>query len=380
MTDNTTKERHVEKQTNFESAFLFMADAHITRRTWVNSTVLSYDAYTALLKVADKINGMGIRTLVIGGDWFDTNRPSSDDLVATMQFIRRFDRVFYIRGNHDSVVPSYLEADADNAMDHCAAKEIGTQECTAIEFPGCLLYGIPYMDDAGDLRKELDAAADNARFYNKPLVIVMHATFRHLLGFDGTWQLDGDELPELFKDCPPVTILVGHIHVRDTRKFGNVTVHSPGSLYPRSSDKMMDEHAVTLVFGATGQLKSLGTDVRRYFEAEWTNQQDLDDMAKSMVKDNPKGWLPPYLLLKLPPKSEDHPKFPDGIKMQVTFRKDINEATVVQRKRAVTLEDAVAAECDDEDMRQLALALMRTDDVVAEVDKWLSVWGVEKLE
>ena len=380
MTDNNAQERHIDDRTDMDSTFLFMADAHITRRTWVNSTVLSGDAYLALSKVADKINGKGIRTLVIGGDWFDTNRPAPDDLVATMDFIGRFNNVYYIRGNHDSGVPSYLEADREDAITHKAAKEIGTAERTAIDMGGCLLYGIPYMDDAGDLRKELEAAAENARYYNKPLIVVMHATFRHLLGFDGTWQLDGEELPAIFKDCQRVTILVGHIHVRDTRTFGNVTVHSPGSLYPRSSDKMMDEHAVTVVYGFTGMLKGLRTDVRRYFEADWTSQQDLDDMAKSMAEDNPKGWLPPYLLLKLPPKSEDHPRFPDGIKMQVTFRKDINEASVVQRKRASTLEDAVSAECDDEDMRQLALALMRTDDVVAEVDKWLSVWGVEKLE
>lgn len=360
--------------------FLFMADAHVTRRTWVNSTVLSGDAYRCLERLPDK--GLP-RTLVIGGDWFDTNRPSSDDVVNTMKFLDRFEQVYYIRGNHDSVVPSYLEADSDRLHHSTACLEQPGNPTWGCAMPnGDTLYGMSHTDDTRDLKDRLSKLADHLRASKRKRgIIVLHAAFRHLIPLDGVWQLDGDELSEMFAGVQ-VTLLVGHIHIRDTRMFGtNVLFHSPGSLYPRSSDAMMNEHFVTEV-GCDGQLvRKMNTDCRRYFEVPWTSQKDLDDTARAAVEDNPDGWLKPYMLVKLPPKSDAHPAFPDGVTMQVTFRRDgeKDKGTVMFPAKATTIDDAVSAECDDEDMRQLALALLRSDDPVKEIDGWLDEWKVEKL-
>ena len=85
-----------------------MADAHIKCRTWTNYMGLQGDAYAALDLVNEKLEG--IDTLVIGGDWFDSNHPSSTDINQSFQFLRHFKSVFFIRGNHDNVQPSYLSA------------------------------------------------------------------------------------------------------------------------------------------------------------------------------------------------------------------------------------------------------------------------------
>lgn len=372
-----------------EESFLFMADAHITRRTWVNSTVLSGDAYKCL----EQLGGPGLpETLVIGGDWFDTNRPSSDDVVKTMEFLDHFRTVYYIRGNHDNVVPSYLEADMERtghltvALDDAYGNIDGRTLYNASDArftPMNVLYGISHTDDTAFLKKQLESVAERIRKRPTPEgIVVLHAAFRHLIPLDGVWQLDGNEVSEIFKGCK-VTLLVGHVHKRDTRMFGdNVLFHSPGSLYPRSSDAMLEEHFVTRVSFDGSIAGKTQTDCRRYFEVPWSSQKDLDEAAAGAVDDNPDGWLQPYMLVKLPPKSEAHPAFPDGVSMQVTFRKtaEKNVGTVMAPRKASTLEDAVGAECDDEDMRQLALTLARSDDPVKEIDEWLEAWKVEKIE
>ena len=101
-----------QKETIMPETFLFMADAHIKSRTWTNYMGLQGDSYAALDKISQKLTKQeqNINTLVIGGDWFDSNHPSSTDINQSFQFLRQFRSVFFIRGNHDSVQPSYLSA------------------------------------------------------------------------------------------------------------------------------------------------------------------------------------------------------------------------------------------------------------------------------
>ena len=92
--------------------FLFTADCHIKRRTWTNSTLLQGDASRAFAKFVNEgsMIGPGSRDLIIGGDLFDNNRPSSQDVLDVANVTTSMHRTFYIRGNHDNVNPSYLEA------------------------------------------------------------------------------------------------------------------------------------------------------------------------------------------------------------------------------------------------------------------------------
>lgn len=71
---------------------LFMADAHIKSRTWTNNMQLYADAYTALLKVARHIRAMENppKTLLIAGDWFDSNKPTSTDLMKSIDASRSY--------------------------------------------------------------------------------------------------------------------------------------------------------------------------------------------------------------------------------------------------------------------------------------------------
>ena len=91
---------------NEKETFLFMADGHVRGRTWTNSMVLQGDAYAALGRLAELSAYTG--TIVIGGDWFDSNRPSSRDVDVTVACLSRFARAYYIKGNHDNADPAWL--------------------------------------------------------------------------------------------------------------------------------------------------------------------------------------------------------------------------------------------------------------------------------
>ena len=70
--------------------FLFLADFHVKARTWTNNTQVRGDAYECMKKIGDIAEEKGLNTLVIGGDFFDSNRPTPDDLVQTVDFLSRF--------------------------------------------------------------------------------------------------------------------------------------------------------------------------------------------------------------------------------------------------------------------------------------------------
>lgn len=72
---------------------LFVADCHMKRRTWTNSTLLQGDATAALSTVITNAMAIGsdpVRTMVVGGDMFDNNRPSSQDLWDVSRLLAMF--------------------------------------------------------------------------------------------------------------------------------------------------------------------------------------------------------------------------------------------------------------------------------------------------
>ena len=118
--------------------FLFMADAHIKARTWTNSTLLQGDAYAAL----DKLSASPLSdTLVIGGDWYDTVRPSAEDVQHSNDFISGFKQVYYVRGNHDGRETCFLDLLP-------GAEPLGEQPAIICGHPFC---GVHYTSDPAEL-------------------------------------------------------------------------------------------------------------------------------------------------------------------------------------------------------------------------------------
>ena len=267
--------------------FVFMADAHIKGRTWTNYMGLQGDAYAALDLVSEKLEG--IDTLVIGGDWFDSNHPSSTDINQSFRFMRKFKSVFFIRGNHDNVQPSYLSALSEQGGQTTVTElQPGEVYTPSIDFN---LTGIPWVASRSDLLQALEQTREALEGKPGRSFVVLHTSCRHLLGFDGSWQLEAADL-ELFKDTP-VTFLVGDIHKRDTLQLSDsCSLHSPGSLYPLSWDRVGDSCSVSVVNSKTAEIHAVPSDVRSYTSLDFTNMQDLNQVVEGLVEDNKRAGLP----------------------------------------------------------------------------------------
>ena len=369
---------------------LFMADSHIRSRTWTNFMQLQGDAYCALHKVSEQLQKFTSppEVLIIGGDWFDGNRPSSVDVMETFRFLSQFKLVLFVNGNHDKIEPSFLEVlqgldlpftqilnlqNSDTRVLHCA--------------PDFHIAGLNWTENASQLKSDLRTIADEFRQsgVDKPLHLVLHTSFQHLLGYDGSYKLSIKDIEEIFNGIQ-VRVLVGDIHTRDLTHISDMNdsyIHSPGSLYPRSFDKMMDEYAVSLIDTGTGEIKDIDCNVRAYYRYDYKSREELDQMVDIAKEDSKSLPLPPFIRVVMPKDSDvkilqtDY----DGVVLQVVSSEaaDHEEQYIRNTQDQYTLEQAVAEEADeDEDIRDMAVALVTADDPMAEIESWLKFWNVTR--
>jgi hypothetical protein len=351
---------------------MFMADAHIKTRTWINSPQIQGDAYAALSKVA-AIENLP-RTLVIGGDWFDSMRPSSEDMFRTSLFAKCFDRVLYIRGNHDKSVPNWL-ASLPNA------EQLTT---TPVPIGDAHIAGLDWVPDEEELQLQLSAACSEAMELPTCtiLYIVMHQPSRHLLGFDGAWKVDFAKVAEDFEQIAKsmhIVFLIGDIHVQDTRKFGDITVHSPGCLYPLTEDTVNDPHGVSIVENL--DIAHHTIKVRNYIEAHYTNDTELEALIKEAEAASTIEKLLPTRISVVIPEGVRVSTSKAVVLQAVTAESDPSTTQGASEKPSTecTMRDALIQACgDDKKLSSLALALYDSEDQAASIESWLKFWKVER--
>lgn len=153
--------------------------------------------------------------VIFPGDIFHTRKASGKEIRAFETFAARLNELgawmFCIGGNHDN-------------------DEVLLAETRKVQHlkPHGFLYGeltIRGLDSmpAEKLKESLHSL--------EPCdLLVIHASFRHLLGFEGAWDLEMSDIPETVKN-----VAAGDIHVVDVRKLphGKGSVGSPGVLHPQ---------------------------------------------------------------------------------------------------------------------------------------------------
>jgi len=354
--------------------FIYMSDSHLKGRTLTNNPRLAGDAYKALGKVAKQT--AGVKTLVIGGDWFDSNRPSAVDLLYTAVFLSRFQEVYYIRGNHDNVDPSFLHGLSSISND----TKIRALDPETYAFVGdAFLTGVHWTQSRDDLIASLHTVANTlGDFGDRPVYITLHTATRHLLGFDGTWQLDMEvDIPEELRK-PNVTFLVGDIHVRDTRVINGCTVHSAGPLYPTRSSEMFRDCAVTRV--ADGVITDVPCGVRLYSDAGSVTSIDVTTVLDGILEQSESlGYdLPPYVRMSL---TEPDIRISEEYRAKCLVDLRGNGSADVEipsqtEQETLSIDDAIRAETSDDMLADMAVKLVHCDDPVAEIQRWFEFWGV----
>lgn len=225
------------------------ADLHLKERIWRSRSDITGDAYIAFARLVRMVMRDPGAVLLLAGDIFDSPYPEGIDELAFstgMNKLReRGHRVYGIAGNHD-------------AENYYRPLLFGMQELT--EEPvdigeGIMVAGIPYCRSVEKLAEGLA---------NAPVcdILLMHAGFHHLLGFDESWQCDVKDIPEHVD-----RVLNGHVHVKDVT--GKVL--SPGSLSVGSVAEFTTAHGVFRFDTTRCQTQWIPIATRPFVVADWND-------------------------------------------------------------------------------------------------------------
>lgn len=262
-------EAQIEKISTMTLPVLVASDLHLKRRTWTNWPELSGDAYLALSDVVSihqalQEHNINIKNLLLCGDTFDSNMVSSSDvcyLSSLTEYMSKFGTTYYIRGNHDSIEPSYVSAvPGTYELSELSPVVFGDDEA--------YLWGIPYTASKEQLLPKLSAISDYIKLHDirKPVYIAMHQAFQHVIDIDFAYQLSSSDVEAIFDR--PLHILVGHIHKLDCRPLSGPcsggSILSLGSLYPTAWENIPTFHGVHIVDLISGDRVSVNIMIRDY--------------------------------------------------------------------------------------------------------------------
>jgi DNA repair exonuclease SbcCD nuclease subunit len=266
---------------------IFAADMHLTPRAWTNRWAVEGDAFYALdqlfefVKKQKKCSG-----LIFGGDTTDSNTPDASTLHHLSAFMSKMKvievPVYFINGQHDkgaygySILETYGGINFDQQIIHLEGKKY---------------YGLSYRSRS-DLLEALTEVPECD-------YLVMHCAFKHLLGFEGAWQVEGTDIPEYVSN-----VLVGDIHVKDVSKFGDLTVYSPSSGYACSSAEIGKPHGFYTITKESITHKGFKTRKFVTLSVDETSRDEVMEELTKLNKAASKEPLPPVVFIKISKEEE----------------------------------------------------------------------------
>jgi DNA repair exonuclease SbcCD nuclease subunit len=268
---------------------IFMADLHLTPYIWTSMKQVEGDAYRAFLWAVRKIEAdYKNSTVLFGGDIFSEKTPDSYTEYILQEGCRSLldagCRLYGVEGNHDFApkIPRF-ELFGITPLDTETAVTAGSRT----------IAGIPYTASSVELRTRLNEAPPCD-------YLVMHAPFRHLLGFDGAWAVQMEDIPAHVRN-----VLVGDIHVKDVRENKNGTrVFSPGATHPRKSGEFKSDHGFFVIDSEKGDYEYISIPGRQFFEYEVLEGEHLNTI-ETYLTELPRGLKRhqyPVCVLKYPPE------------------------------------------------------------------------------
>ncbi len=258
---------------------IFTADLHIKPRTWGSIPSLSGDAYHSLRQIADLCLAHQA-ALVIGGDIFDTPRPSAAD---AEQFGLMVDRIAseglpvgVIQGNHDFADPPWPTV-LNPQLTHLEKK-------LTYPWTNFGIYGLDARNPA-DLENALSFVPKEAK------AVILHQLCKEVFPLGWNFSLEwvpphvthvwiGDyheRIDQMFErtDGPPVRLLSpGSTHVTNIRDPWEKSVF----LIQRSADLPLDDSANSDADGIVVTPIPLRT--RPYHACVVNEEADLDRLVE----------------------------------------------------------------------------------------------------
>lgn len=264
-------------------------DDHLSPFIWNSHRSIAHDAYYAMGMITKEIldikavSGDEEVILLKAGDIFDTTTPdpyTEQILKMNMDMLLQSGvKVFSIQGNH--------EYHAKTAR----ATLFGT---TALTMEPTVIGGVSFCG--------IDYTASSAELHEKVSMIppcdylVMHTPFRHLLGFEGKYQIEKDDIPAHIKN-----VIVGDIHKQHiiTTDDG-VHILSPGSSHPRKIPEIAGGHGMYVHNHEEGIDNGSFVNVMpRQFHVLHVEDEIGMTQLRNLSVTQSEGMLPPVIILKV---------------------------------------------------------------------------------
>lgn len=339
------------------------ADLHLKSNIWKSRDDITGDAYAAFAALVKLVMGDPGSALLLAGDVFDSTSPEGVDeyvfSIGMQKLLSAGHRVYGIPGNHDG--EQYyrpllfgLQEVSDNPVD------IGG---------GIMVAGIPYMRSV----EKLSEALANAPVCD---ILLMHAGFRHLLGFDEACQCESRDIPEHVD-----MVLNGHVHVHDVTG----KVYSPGSLSVNSVTEFTAGHGVFRINTDTRQTDWIPIAVRHYIAVNWT-EGDTVKIPEAIRK-----RLPVINLIYTNAQAAEVAAFKERNKERAVFLDNVQTLETIGGQDTVAscesidvervVHDSVSRRLgEDQEASHIALELTRTDEPAEWLERYLHETGLRNAE
>lgn len=202
------------------------ADWHLLKPLRDNVKALADDSQDMLRQLVDGVLAYPAagetKHLVLAGDICDKSRidgRTADALRAAMDRLNKEGvRIYYIEGNHD-VQSDFISRPVPllESVARCAVKLVPQEPVMIDDLTVCGISWAP-GDRMAEALKTVPRSCT---------MLVMHAPFEHLLGFEGAYEFSESDIPDHVWH-----VVCGDIHTPKLSQFGELTFLSPGCLNP----------------------------------------------------------------------------------------------------------------------------------------------------
>lgn len=207
------------KQSEKTNRWLLGADLHLGGSLSTRNALFARSWSRALASCADTIEKYGVRVFGVAGDVFDRTRLGGGEIDAWREFVDFCKSVgcavVLIPGNHE------IAGEGGGKCLPCSVNPFSLDVSDGLyEIEGFIVQGISSHD-----RQEI---RDKVRQAKPCDLLMVHAAFDHLLGFESSCPISADDVPLGVKN-----VLAGDIHVVDGSQPipSGGRVFSPGSFH-----------------------------------------------------------------------------------------------------------------------------------------------------
>ena len=277
------------------TAMYNMADLHLEGYPWTRREEFYGDPFNALASALQVILNDSIvpdsdKAVFLSGDITNKKAIEDDTAMHLQNFVHTLIRagiqVYYVNGNHDMSARTQTGHVGVFGGIHIHEQHLQVGDFT--------VYGLDWLP-RNILKEKLESVPGCD-------VLFLHCAFKHLLSFEGAFDLDMEDLPKHLTN-----VFVGDVHITDvsTNQNGTVVI-SPGPLHPCNLAQA-GPHGMMRIVSDTRKWEFLEIETRHVLDY---NLADFEGMDAATLAETIKGMasakaLVPHCVIRYTSEESD---------------------------------------------------------------------------